>query len=87
VRQAERPKNVDPVLTVREIEKRREEFVYFATPIFNKPKPKPKVETPPAGTQTPKEGQPEANGETQEGQSEANGNGESKRDPPEMDVD
>jgi heat shock 70kDa protein 4 len=54
-RQAERAKNVDPVLTSAEILKKRDDLIYFATPIFNKPKPKPKLETPPAtnGTQTP----------------------------------
>ena len=51
VRQSERPKNVDPVLTASEIAKKREELVHFATPILTKPKPKPAV-TP--GTQTPK---------------------------------
>jgi heat shock 70kDa protein 4 len=51
VRQAERPKNVDPVLTNAEIEKKRDEVIYFATPILTKPKPKPPVAS---GTQTPK---------------------------------
>lgn len=51
VRQAERAKNVDPVLTSAEIEKKRDEVIYFATPILTKPKPKPAV---PSGTQTPK---------------------------------
>lgn len=51
VRQAERPKNIDPVLTSAEIEKKRDEVIYFATPILTKPKPKPPV---PSGTQTPK---------------------------------
>jgi len=50
VRQAERPKNVDPVLTSSEIEKKRDEVIYFSTPILTKPKPKPPV----SGTQTPK---------------------------------
>jgi heat shock protein 4 len=40
VRQSERPKNVDPVLTSAEILKRRDEIIYFATPILTKPKPK-----------------------------------------------
>ena len=51
VRQAERPKNIDPVLTSADIEKKRDEIIYFATPILTKPKPKPPV---PSGTQTPK---------------------------------
>ncbi|KAF8903882.1 heat shock protein 70 family [Gymnopilus junonius] len=56
VRQSERPKNVDPVLTSAEIEKKRDEIIYFAIPILTKPKPKPIV-TPSGGTpgtQTPK---------------------------------
>jgi heat shock protein 4 len=55
VRQAERPKNVDPVLNTRDIEKKRDEIIYFATPILTKPKPKPAVPTPtPTGANTPK---------------------------------
>ncbi|KAI9571624.1 HSP70-domain-containing protein [Boletus coccyginus] len=55
-KQAERPKNEDPVLRVEDIVKKREEVIYFAVPILTKPKPKPlKVETPNGpGTQTPK---------------------------------
>jgi len=57
VRQAERAKNTDPVLTAAEIEKKREEVIYFATPILTRPKPKPPkvegTETPKSGTQTP----------------------------------
>ncbi|KAJ8581594.1 heat shock protein 70 [Rhizopogon salebrosus TDB-379] len=83
-RQAERPKNVDPVLTSAEILKKREEVIYFAIPILTKAKPKPvKVEptptgtpngtgTPQSGTQTPDQAPPKAE--------EAGG-------PPEMDVD
>jgi len=56
-RQSERPKNVDPVLKSEDITKKREEIIYFATPILTKPKPKP---TPAPGTETPKqEQQPE----------------------------
>jgi len=54
IRQSERPKNVDPILTSAEIEKKRDELIYFAIPILTKPKPKPVV-TPGSGTQTPKE--------------------------------
>ena len=61
VRQSERPKNVDPVFTAAEVLKKKDEIIYFATPILTKPKPKPKVEptgTPgqetPKGTETPK---------------------------------
>ena len=52
-RQDERPKNVDPILTSAEIEKKRDEVIYFAIPILTKPKPKPPVI--PSGTGTPKE--------------------------------
>ncbi|KAF8271318.1 heat shock protein 70 family [Lactarius quietus] len=41
VRQSERPKNVDVVLTAVEISKKRDELIYFATPILTRPKPKP----------------------------------------------
>jgi heat shock protein 4 len=40
-RQAERPKNVDPILTAAEVLKRKDEIVYLAVPILAKPKPKP----------------------------------------------
>lgn len=52
-RQAEKPKNVNPVLTCAEILKKKEEITYFALPILNKPKPKPKVEST-SGSETPK---------------------------------
>lgn len=52
VRQSERPKNVDPVLTSAEIGKKRDEIIYFAIPILTKPKPKVQTETP---KETPKE--------------------------------
>ncbi|KAI0088088.1 HSP70-domain-containing protein [Irpex rosettiformis] len=80
VRQSERPKNVDPVLTSAEILKRKDEIIYFATPILTKPKPKaPKVE----GTETPKGGQETPKPEPGAEQQQANpDNG-----PPEMDVD
>lgn len=78
-RQAERAKNVDPVLTATELGKKRDEIIYFATPILSKPKPKPVVEpsaTGTPGTETPKE----APKEKKEEAAEDNG-------PPEMDVD
>ena len=80
-RQAERAKSVDPVLTSAEILKKRDDLIYFATPIFNKPKPKPKAETPPTtnGTQTPQ------NQETAEPAADS-GEG-APTGPPEMDVD
>lgn len=85
VRQAERPKNVDPVLKAAEIEKKREEVIFFATPILSKPKPKPPV-VPPSGTQTPKSRtdtpDPAASGGAKPEKPEGEGQG-----PQEMDVD
>ncbi|KJA18353.1 hypothetical protein HYPSUDRAFT_45369 [Hypholoma sublateritium FD-334 SS-4] len=77
VRQNERPKNVDPVLTSAEIEKKRDEVIYFAIPILTKPKPKPVV-TP--GTQTPKTETPAPEAEVPPPAAEDKG-------PSEMDVD
>lgn len=57
-RQAEKPKSQPPVFTTEEIKKRREELVYFATPILTKPKPKPAPETtapPPPKEETTKQ--------------------------------
>ncbi|GJJ06678.1 hypothetical protein Clacol_000873 [Clathrus columnatus] len=79
VKQAERPKNTNPVLTNADITKKRDELIYHVTPILSKPKPRPpKVDTPPppqgenaSGTQTPQEQQQP----------------ESSTNPPEMDVD
>lgn len=86
-RQAERPKNVDPVLTSVEIGKKREEVIYFAIPILTKPKPKPvKAEATPGGTpgtQTPQSG-------TQTPDTGAQGPPKGEEEvpgPPEMDVD
>ena len=83
VRQSERAKNVDPVLTAAEVLKKKDEIIYFATPILTKPKPKPKVEsTPGSGTQTPK------NGEQQQGQkNEKMDDDKKEKGPSEMDVD
>ncbi|TFK53745.1 heat shock protein 70 [Heliocybe sulcata] len=75
-RQSERPKNVDPVLKSEEIAKKREEIIYFATPILTKPKPKP---TPAPGTETPK--QEQAPPKTEEAKAEE------PKGPSEMDVD
>ncbi|KAJ8082550.1 adenyl-nucleotide exchange factor sse1 [Marasmius tenuissimus] len=77
IRQLEKPKYVDPVLTTAEIGKKRDEVIYFATPILTKPKPKPPV-VPTSGTNTPKTGK-----ETPEPKSE----GQKDNGPPEMDVD
>ncbi|KDR67801.1 hypothetical protein GALMADRAFT_272907 [Galerina marginata CBS 339.88] len=81
VRQGERAKNVDPILTSAEIEKKRDELIYFAIPILTKPKPKPIV-TPAAtpGTQTPKADTPSGGSPPPPAQEEEKG-------PSEMDVD
>ncbi|EIW63665.1 heat shock protein [Trametes versicolor FP-101664 SS1] len=77
-RQSERPKNVDPAFTAAEVIKKKDDIVYFATPILTKPKPKPKVEsTGTPGTETPKTGQ-----ETPKPEGAKPDNG-----PTEMDVD
>ncbi|CAK9783188.1 putative heat shock protein [Cutaneotrichosporon oleaginosum] len=52
-RQAEKPKNVNPVVTSEEMNTRREDVQYTSASIMNRPKPRAKVETP--GTQTPKD--------------------------------
>ncbi|WVO16874.1 hypothetical protein L204_104560 [Cryptococcus depauperatus] len=55
-RQGEKAKNINPVITSAEINKRHEDVVYTSNVILNKPKPKPKVtETPSSGQQTPAE--------------------------------
>lgn len=76
-RQTEKAKNVDPVLTSAEMVKRKDEIIYFATPILTRPKPKPKVETPTPGTETPK----------QQEQQQPPPAPEKDNGPPEMDVD
>jgi heat shock protein 4 len=75
-RQSERPKNVDPILTVADIEKKREEIIYFAVPIFSKLKPKP----PTTGTETPKTGR-----ETP--QTAPQNSGDASKEPQEMEID
>ncbi|KAG1763433.1 heat shock protein 70 family [Suillus placidus] len=93
-RQAERPKNADPVLTSAEIGKKREDVIYFAIPILTKPKPKPvKAEGTPGGTpgtQTPQSGtqtpDPGAQG-SQKGEQGPQKGEEEVPGPPEMDVD
>ena len=83
-RQSERPKNVDPVLTAAEVLKRKDEIIYYATPILTKPKPKPpKVDTP--GQDTPKSGTQTPN-QQQSSQQEGEVPKESQG-PSEMDVD
>ncbi|KAJ3782733.1 heat shock protein 70 family [Lentinula aff. detonsa] len=83
VRQMEREKFKDPVLTTTEISKKRDEVIYFATPILTKPRPKPPVVPTPtgSGTQTPKT-EAEQEAKKQEG-----GKKEEASGPSEMDVD
>jgi heat shock 70kDa protein 4 len=76
VRQSERPKNVDPVLTSGEILKKKDEIIYFCHPLLAKPKPKLAVPSP--GTETPKSGTETPNPPPQK---------EEPRGPSEMDVD
>ncbi|KAJ7678243.1 heat shock protein 70 family [Mycena polygramma] len=86
VRQAESPKNVEPVLKTADIGKKRDEVIYFATPILTKPKPKPPViPGGTSGTQTPKSGKdtPEP---TADGNAKAEANTEAPG-PSEMDID
>ncbi|KIK69477.1 hypothetical protein GYMLUDRAFT_53862 [Collybiopsis luxurians FD-317 M1] len=78
VRQMEREKWRDPVLVVGEVGKRRDEVIYFASPILGRPKPKPVVVPTPTGSgaQTPRN----------EGEEEK-GKKEEAKGPSEMDVD
>ena len=82
VRQSERPKNVDPVLTAAEISKKRDELIYFGTPILTRPKPKPPkvdgADTPRSGAETPN---PPPKGETPQPELKT------EEGPSEMDVD
>ena len=86
MRQAERTKNVDPVLTAAEISKQEDELIDFATPILTRPKPKPPKDDGDDGTETlcsgaqtpnppPKGGTPKPEMKTEEAQG-----------PPAMDV-
>lgn len=69
-RQAEKPKNVNPVITSAEMYKRRDEVVYTCAGIMGRPKPRPKpTESQPAsGTQTPKEGPQGEKGKKENGE-------------------
>ncbi|PCH35950.1 heat shock protein 70 [Wolfiporia cocos MD-104 SS10] len=84
-RQAERPKDVDPVLTSADVMKKRDEIIYFATPILTRPKPKPPKVEQPAGTETPKSGQETPNPPPQG--DAAKEEPAAANEPPEMDVD
>jgi len=79
-RQAEKPKTQPPVVTTEDIKKRREELVYFATPILTKPKPKPAPET--TATPPPKGEAPKQDGATPTPPPEA-----APSEPSNMDVD
>ena len=70
VRQSERPKNVDPVLTSAEIGKKRDEVIYFSTPILTKPKPKVPTATPQGDAPPPPPPKEEAKAEGEKGPSE-----------------
>ncbi|KAI0948941.1 hypothetical protein AcW1_008676 [Taiwanofungus camphoratus] len=85
-RQSERPKDVDPVLTSEDVLKKRDEIIYFATPILTRPQPKP---TPSAGTETPKSGTETPNAEPAggEGAKQDAPKKDEPNGPPEMDVD
>lgn len=76
IRQLERPKNVDPILTTKDIAAKRDEVIYFSTPILTKPKPKAPPPPPPQGEQQQKQ---------QQTPPPSNENGE--KEPSEMDVD
>ena len=77
VRQSERPKNVDPVLTSAEISKKRDEIIYFAIPILTRPKPK----VTPSGTEAPKSEEQKPKEEKKDEAPKPEG------EPSEMDVD
>ena len=68
-RQAEKAKNVNPVITSAEINKRREDVVYTCAAIMNRPKPRPKVtdSQPASGQQTPKENKQDKKEEDKDG--------------------
>lgn len=71
-RQAERPLNIDPILNEEDVEKKRQDLIYFATPIFSKLKPKKTTtETPPTSStpnpeqQAPQQDKPADDGPTE----------------------
>ena len=86
VRQAERPKNEEPVLTTVDLAKKRDEIIYFATPILSKPKPKAVVTPPPTqnGTQTPRTDTPDPAAQAADGGTKESG---ASKGQPEMDID
>ncbi|KAG8838323.1 adenyl-nucleotide exchange factor sse1 [Serendipita sp. 411] len=76
-KQAEKPKSIAPVITTSEIKKKREDLVYYVTPIMSKPKPKP------ATTETPPPPSSEAPPQPEGGDAEA----KKPTEPSNMDVD
>ncbi|KAF8968676.1 adenyl-nucleotide exchange factor sse1 [Entomortierella lignicola] len=63
-RQSMLKKYETPAVSSAEIRKQRDDIVYFATPIFNKPKPKPVVVETPEAPATPAEEKPASEEET-----------------------
>lgn len=55
IRQSEKPKNVNPVITTAEIYKRRDDVQFSSAAIMNRPKPRPKTEVPPPTSEAPKQ--------------------------------
>ena len=86
VRQSERPRDTDPILTSSEIEKKRDELIYYAIPILTKPKPKaPHIPSAPgSGTQTPKTDTPKNEAPASEAPPTTN---QGDSGPSEMDID
>ncbi|KAF9079615.1 adenyl-nucleotide exchange factor sse1, partial [Mortierella sp. AD031] len=62
-RQSMMKKYETPAFTSAEVRKQRDDIVYFATPILNKPKPKPVVVETPAAAETPAAEEKEASKE------------------------
>ncbi|KAL0957003.1 hypothetical protein HGRIS_003104 [Hohenbuehelia grisea] len=67
-RQSEKLKHENAIITCAEIAKKRDEVIYFATPIMTKPKPKvvPTTSTPGTGTNTPTPDQQKQKQKTEE---------------------
>ncbi|KAF9343015.1 adenyl-nucleotide exchange factor sse1, partial [Mortierella sp. AD094] len=63
-RQSMLKKHEAPAVTSAEIRKQRDDIVYFATPILNKPKPKPVVVETPETPATPAAEKPASEEET-----------------------
>ncbi|KEI36739.1 uncharacterized protein L969DRAFT_54524 [Mixia osmundae IAM 14324] len=83
-KQAERRKDEEPAYTSTDVDKRREDLLFSANPILNKPKPKPKVESKPATPQP--DAKPEEKAEAP--MEEVNGSAEPETlDEKTMDVD